>query len=65
MPLSTCHALRLLVNGGEKYDAVCDAIEAARHHAHLEYYIYAGDRSGKRIRDALISAARRGVQSGC
>jgi cardiolipin synthase A/B len=62
IPLSTCRAIRLLVDGGEKYDAVCDAIAAAKHHVHLEYYTYAGDESGTRIRDALIAARRRGDQ---
>ena len=62
IPLSTCRAIRLLVNGAEKYDAACAAIAAATHHVHLEYYTYAGDESGTQIRDALIAAAARGVK---
>ena len=62
IPLSTCRAIRLLVDGAEKYDAVCEAVAKARHHVHLEYYTYAGDESGTRIRDELIAAAKRGVQ---
>ena len=38
------------------------AIDEARHHVHVEYYIVQPDRSGHRFRDALIAAARRGVQ---
>lgn len=62
MPLSTCDSVKLLVNGSPKYDAVITDIKAAREHVHLEYYIYAGDRTGTLIRDALVEALGRGVQ---
>jgi len=62
MPLSTCDAVQLLVNGSPKYDALVADIEKARCHVHLEYYIYAGDRSGTLIRDALVAARGRGVK---
>lgn len=62
MPLSTCDSIRLLVNGSPKYDAVLADIAAARKHVHLEYYIYAGDRTGTLIRDALVAALGRGAQ---
>jgi cardiolipin synthase len=52
----------LLVNGSPKYDAVVADIKAARKHVHLEYYIYAGDRTGTLIRDALVEALGRGVK---
>ncbi len=62
MPLSTCRSIQLLVNGSPKYDAVIDDIKAAKRHVHLEYYIYAGDRTGALIRDALVEALGRGVE---
>jgi cardiolipin synthase A/B len=37
-------------------------IDAAQHHAHLLYYIFAPDDIGQRIGDALIRAKNRGVQ---
>jgi cardiolipin synthase len=52
----------LLVDGGATYDALIAAIGGARHHVHLEYYIYAADRSGAALRDALVERARAGVQ---
>ncbi|MEO8161471.1 MAG: cardiolipin synthase [Arenimonas sp.] len=61
MPLSTCTSIKLLVNGSPKYDAVIEDINAARKHVHMEYYIYAGDRTGTLIRDALDAALKRGV----
>jgi cardiolipin synthase len=62
VPLSTCDSIKLLVNGSPKYDAVITDINAARSHVHMEYYIYAGDRTGTLIRDALVAAVGRGVQ---
>lgn len=62
MPLSTCTSIKLLVNGSPKYDALLADIAAARSHVHMEYYIYAGDRTGTEIRDALVLARKRGVE---
>lgn len=53
---------RLLLGGAEKYAAVGEAIGAARHHVHVEYYIWEPDTAGTRLRDQLIEAARRGAQ---
>lgn len=38
------------------------AIEAARSHVHLEYYIFQPDETGRAIRDLLIAKVRQGVQ---
>jgi cardiolipin synthase len=62
MPLSTCDTVQLLVNGSPKYDAVVADVKQARKHVHMEYYIYAGDRTGTIIRDALVEALGRGVK---
>ncbi|HEY7118058.1 MAG TPA: cardiolipin synthase [Tepidisphaeraceae bacterium] len=46
----------------DDYDAAIDRlvsdIDAAVHHVHLLYYIFADDRTGNRVADALIRAAR-------
>jgi cardiolipin synthase len=36
-------------------------IEAAKHHVHLLFYIFAPDATGRKVADALERAARRGV----
>ncbi|MDQ2703394.1 MAG: cardiolipin synthase [Pseudomonadota bacterium] len=54
-------SVRLLVDGGATYEALLEAIAGARHHVHLEYYIFAPDRSGTMLRDALVERARAGV----
>jgi cardiolipin synthase A/B len=52
---------RLLVDGGEAYGAMLEAIDGAREHVALETYILRGDATGLRFRQALIRAAARGV----
>ncbi len=54
--------VRVLVGAGEKNRALIEAIEGARDHVHLEYYIFRADRSGRRVLDALVAAAERGVR---
>ena len=54
-------SVRLLVDGGDTYESLLEAIAGARHHVHLEYYIFAADRSGTLLRDALVERARAGV----
>ena len=62
MPPTTATSIELLVDGAAKYRALLQAVEAAREHIHLEYYIYEPDRSGTALRDALAAKAREGVQ---
>ncbi len=61
-PVSTCHELNLLVDGAQTYETIFSAIRAAKHHVHLEYYIYEPDKIGTALRDVLIEKARAGVQ---
>jgi cardiolipin synthase len=52
----------LLDTGDETMAALEEAIRAARHHAHLEYYIWEPDHVGTLFRDLLAEAAGRGVE---
>jgi len=61
-PLASGNAVRLLINGEGKFPEVIKALENARHHIHLEYYIYDDDAIGNAIKDLLIRKAREGVQ---
>jgi cardiolipin synthase A/B len=54
-------AIELYLDGASAYAAIFEAIRAARHHVHLEYYIYEPDGIGTRLRDLLIEKARAGV----
>lgn len=57
---ATAHALYF--DGDALYDAMLEAIAAARDHLHLEYYIWRDDAIGTRLRDALVAKAREGVK---
>lgn len=53
--------LTLLNSGAEFFPQLIAAIGAAQSQVHLETYIFAADRSGLAVTEALIAAARRGV----
>jgi cardiolipin synthase len=62
LPVSSATQIEFLVGGAQTFDAIFDAIRQARHHVHLEYYIFEPDRIGTALRDLLIERAREGVQ---
>ena len=49
-------------DGRTKMEALCEAIAAARHHIHLQYYIFSDDRTGRDLRDLLLRKSREGVE---
>jgi len=53
---------KLLINGEEKYPEVIKALKAAKHHIHLEYYIFSDDDVGKEILNILIEKSKEGVE---
>lgn len=53
--------LIVLPDGPDRLEAILDMIGTARTSLRLLYYIFAGDWSGQRVRDALVAACRRGV----
>ncbi len=55
-------SVRLFDDGDAKLAALEEAIAGARHHVHLEYYIWEPDAVGTRFRDLLVEAAGRGVE---
>lgn len=61
IPVSTAQAVTVLQDGVQTLDSILEAVRAARHHVHLEYYIYEPDTIGERLRDALIEKLREGV----
>jgi len=52
---------RLLADSNATIDALVADIEAAQDHVHLLFYIWLPDNNGRRVVDALIRAAARGV----
>src|SRR5690606_27337526 len=45
-----------------KFPEVIKALKEAKHHIHLEYYIYENDEIGRQIEKILIDKARQGVE---
>ncbi len=54
---SNQNSVKLLINGEEKFPELLDALKQAKHHIHLEYYIYEDDTIGNDIADILIQKA--------
>jgi cardiolipin synthase len=54
--------IEVYTEGEPKYRAIADAIDAACHHIHLEYYIWENDQIGRRLRDQLIARAKAGIE---
>ncbi|HYW51161.1 MAG TPA: cardiolipin synthase [Gemmatimonadaceae bacterium] len=61
-PPLPARTLDLYDGGCQTYTAILEAIAAARHHVHLEYYIFEEGVVARRIRDALVERAKAGVQ---
>ena len=53
---------RVLNNGGEKFDAIFKAMQQARSHIHLEYFIVKNDLVGNKVKQLLTAKAREGVR---
>lgn len=53
--------LTLLDTGPRRLDALVALIDSAHTSLRILYYIYADDGAGRRVNDALVAAARRGV----
>ncbi len=60
--ITTGNALTLLTNGEEMFPALFTALENARFHIHMEYYIFTSDDAGNRVADILISKQKAGVE---
>lgn len=60
--LSCNNRIQLLLNGEEKFPAVVEALKAAKHHIHIEYYIFAADDVGTQIADILVQKLKEGVE---
>lgn len=62
IPPTGADTLRLLHNADDFYTALLARVAAARHHVHVQFFIWRDDSAGAALRDALVAAARRGVR---
>ncbi len=49
-------------NAESAFNAFEEAIRAAKHHVHVQFYIWRRDTTGRRFRDLLVEKAREGVE---
>jgi cardiolipin synthase len=61
-PLTGNNSVKLLMNGENKFPEVIRALKEAKHHIHVEYYIYEDDEIGRTIETILIQKAAEGVE---
>lgn len=55
------NSAEVLADSNAAIDALVADIDAARDHVHLLFYIWLPDNNGRKVADALVRAARRGV----
>jgi cardiolipin synthase len=60
--LSEHNQVELLLNGEQKFPEVLKSLKAAKHHIHIEYYIFEDDGIGEQIKEILIQKANEGVE---
>jgi cardiolipin synthase len=60
--VSSVHSTRLLIGGAQFFSALCQRIDEAREHVHVEFFIWRDDDRGRELRDHLVAAAARGVE---
>jgi cardiolipin synthase len=61
-PLTCSNTVKVLLNGEEKFPELMECLKKAKHHIHMEYYIYVQDDIGTAIIELLITKAKEGVQ---
>ncbi len=60
-PLAPTKEVKLLVNGERKFEELFNALEEAKDHIHMQYYIFCDDVIGNRVKDILLRKAAEGV----
>ncbi len=62
LPILDGNSLELLEENDDFVNRLIGDIDAAVRHVHLLYYIFAQDQIGRRVTEALLRAAKRGVR---
>ncbi|GAB6926992.1 cardiolipin synthase [Paenibacillus sp. JCM 10914] len=61
-PITGCNESRVLTDGEETFAAMLEAMEQAKEHIHVEFYIFRDDQIGTQFQDVMIRKAREGVK---
>lgn len=54
--------IQTYTDGEEKFNDLLTDISTAKHHIHIQYYIFNNDETGNRVKKALITQAQAGVK---
>jgi cardiolipin synthase A/B len=60
--VTSAEDVRLLFGGADFYAELIRQVEEAKDHVHIEFFIYRKDERGQQMLDALVAAAKRGVE---
>lgn len=60
-PLTLNNEVKILKNGEEKFKYLLKDLKNAKHHIHLEYYIFIDDEIGSQVIEIICNKARDGV----
>jgi cardiolipin synthase len=61
-PVSPGNVVHHFSDTVQAYEAILNAIRAARHHVHLEFFIFRRDDTGQQLLDLLTEKAKAGVE---
>lgn len=61
-PITGCNTSRVLTDGKEAYQAMLDAMELAKDHIHIEFYIFREDMIGTEFQEVMIRKVKEGVK---
>ncbi|MDR2621137.1 MAG: cardiolipin synthase [Dysgonamonadaceae bacterium] len=54
--------IEILTDGAEMFDTMLKDISSAKHHIHIEFFIFKNDSTGKRVKEILMQKAAEGVE---
>jgi cardiolipin synthase A/B len=61
-PMTAGNRVGILVDGPQTYDSIEQAMQTARHHIHVETFIFGADDIGRRFADLLVRKHKEGVE---
>jgi cardiolipin synthase len=62
VPLTAGNRTTALIDGPETFASINEAVKAARHHVHVETFIFSDDALGRQFGDLLAQKRKEGVQ---
>lgn len=54
--------VEVITSGEKMFESLLKDIDEAKHHVHMQYFIFMNDATGKRVKEALMRKAREGVE---